>query len=128
MPPLIADLPLRGHKALRPGRIAAAAVASSARRSVRVRKSEDTHSGGVRYQNCRNSLPQTSDLGGEVVLSVIAALVEQGHRSRLSAWRLAFRDAFGDGRGDGERGELGDQAVQRPGGLGWTDAPAGGAG
>ena len=41
-PPLVGDLPHGRHHALRPGRIAAAAVASSARRSVRVRKSEDT--------------------------------------------------------------------------------------
>ena len=55
-PPLVADLPFRRHHALRPGRIAAAAVASSARRSVRVRKSEDTHNNGtVRYWNCLNA-------------------------------------------------------------------------
>ena len=41
-PPLVADLPPGRHHALRPGRIAAAAVASSARRNVRVRKPEDT--------------------------------------------------------------------------------------
>jgi hypothetical protein len=62
------------------------------------------------------------------VLSIVAAFAGQGHRSRRSAWRAAFRDAFGDGRGGGERRELGDQAVQCPGGLGRANATAGSGG
>jgi hypothetical protein len=41
---------------------------------------------------------------------------------------MAYRDAFRDGRGDGERREFGYRAVQRPGGLGGPGAPAGGTG
>jgi len=61
------------------------------------------------------------------VLSAVAGFVEQGHCPCRSALRLTYRDAFRDGRGDGERREFGDQLMERPGGLGGPGASASGA-